>query len=259
MIWDGINTAQSQNNQIIGSTSPYLNQVTRYYVSSEITQNKCKVNWTVSGGQITGSTTGYEVFVTWQYGGACSISLDTWGCTNPVLCCAVVDIYPQNPPLPPVTISGRITNQNGQAAIGISVSNGITIVTTNSNGNYSFTVPYNWTGTVTPLASNCASFSPISRNFSNITTNQIQNFSGTITPTEFELGFTPNSYSFYVSCPSGGAPAYYGYWYYVVFNDGTTLSRGGFLSNIGELYNFNKSIRSVCIQSMVFECEKVCK
>jgi hypothetical protein len=129
-----------------------VNQVTRYYVSSEITQNKCKVNWSVSGGQITGSSTGYEVFVTWEYGGACSISLDTWGCTNPVLCCAEVSIYPQNPPPPPpVVISGYVKNNCGLGIPDVTINfNGINVsAITSSSGFYSVVIPYGSSGTVT--------------------------------------------------------------------------------------------------------------
>lgn len=79
----------------------------------------------------------------------------------------------------PRTISGRVTLPNGTTGL-----SGATVAltgsqtdsgTTDSNGNYSFTVPYAGNYNVTPTHSNFT-FTPLSRSFSNLTMNQSGDF-----------------------------------------------------------------------------------
>lgn len=84
-------------------------------------------------------------------------------------------------PLP--VISGRVTNYNGVTTTplsGIRVygDNGATSTTTNSNGQYQITTPYNWYGNVSVYYPS-GRFLPLARGFSALTTNSInQDFSG---------------------------------------------------------------------------------
>lgn len=77
------------------------------------------------------------------------------------------------------TISGRVTLPNGTTSV-----SGATVAltgsqadskTTDSNGNYSFTVPYGGNYSVTPSHSNFT-FTPLSRSFSNVIANQTGDF-----------------------------------------------------------------------------------
>ncbi len=80
------------------------------------------------------------------------------------------------------TISGRVTNSQGAGVTGVtmSVSGSLSIATqTDSNGNYSFTVPAEGTYTVTP-SKPFHVFNPASRTFTNISGNQNEDFSGEI-------------------------------------------------------------------------------
>jgi hypothetical protein len=55
-------------------------------------------------------------------------------------------------------------------------------VTSAANGSYSFPISYNWTGTVTPSHA-CFTFSPPSRSYSSVTTNQTsQNYAASLKP-----------------------------------------------------------------------------
>ncbi|MCI0554473.1 MAG: phytase, partial [Anaerolineae bacterium] len=79
----------------------------------------------------------------------------------------------------PVTISGTV----GVADATLSYTDGtLKTVTSSANGSYSFLVPYNWSGTVTP-SHTCFTFNPINRSYSNITANQTsQNYTATFNP-----------------------------------------------------------------------------
>ena len=73
------------------------------------------------------------------------------------------------PTMPPVTISGS----TGAAGTTLSYTDGVAkTATADSNGDYSFSVSYNWSGTVT-ASKNGVTFSPASRNYTNLTTNQL--------------------------------------------------------------------------------------
>jgi hypothetical protein len=72
-------------------------------------------------------------------------------------------------------ISGHITDANGFGIDGIAVSadNAGGSDTTDANGHYEVTVPYNWSGTVTPNAPPDWGFIPVNHSYINITADQI--------------------------------------------------------------------------------------
>ena len=74
----------------------------------------------------------------------------------------------------PKTISGyvRTSTSSGINEVTITFSNGGGTDTTNSSGYYSREVTYGWSGTVTPVRGGY-SFVPISRSYSNVTTDQL--------------------------------------------------------------------------------------
>ena len=68
-------------------------------------------------------------------------------------------------------ISGRITSGGtGLAGVTLTFSGSAGTTTSNINGNYSHTVAYGWSGTVTPSKSGY-SFTPANRSYTNVTTN----------------------------------------------------------------------------------------
>jgi hypothetical protein len=74
-------------------------------------------------------------------------------------------------------ITGRVTDRNGNPRQNVQVSiAGVASTPTNSAGNYSLTVPYHWSGTVTPSLSQWG-FIPAGRTYTDLITNQTdQNF-----------------------------------------------------------------------------------
>jgi hypothetical protein len=91
------------------------------------------------------------------------------------------------------SLSTPQTNQNYSALITISGNSGIAgatlswtdgtakTATADGSGNYSFTVSYNWTGTVTPSLTGF-SFSPANKSYTNVTVNQTsQNYTALVT------------------------------------------------------------------------------
>ena len=79
------------------------------------------------------------------------------------------------------TISGRVTDTAGAGIQGVTItfSNGGGTTTTRSNGNYSRSVTYGWSGSATPSKSGY-NFNPPSTPYSNVTSNQSgKNFTGT--------------------------------------------------------------------------------
>ncbi len=86
-----------------------------------------------------------------------------------------VDQTSQNYTAAPITyiVSGRITDSGGSGLSNaqLSFSNGGWTTTTNSNGDYSQVVTYNWSGTVTPTKAGYY-FTPTYRTYSNVLSNQ---------------------------------------------------------------------------------------
>ncbi len=80
-------------------------------------------------------------------------------------------------------ISGKITRSGtstGVTNVLLTFSNSGGTATTDSSGNYSKIVPYNWTGTVTPSSGTGGTFSPVSKAYSRVTLNTtLQNYTWT--------------------------------------------------------------------------------
>ena len=92
------------------------------------------------------------------------------------------------------TISGYVRTEGGSGISGVtlSFSNGGGSTTTNSSGYYSKQVPYGWSGTVTPSKSGYT-FSPPSRSYSNVTSNQTnQNYTGSPPCYTLSISISPN-------------------------------------------------------------------
>ncbi len=81
------------------------------------------------------------------------------------------------PSCPGITISGN----TGVGGVTLSYTDGTgKNAMSDANGNYSFKVSYNWTGTVTPSLA-CYTFSPFNHSYSNITNDQaVQNYTATL-------------------------------------------------------------------------------
>ncbi len=89
--------------------------------------------------------------------------------------------YTGTAPASPV-ISGHIQTAGGMAIAGVVMSGLAGSPQTNASGDYTGSVIYGWTGTVTPTKAGYT-FSPVSRSYSNVTSNQTaQNYAGTPPP-----------------------------------------------------------------------------
>ncbi|HLP58653.1 MAG TPA: fibronectin type III domain-containing protein, partial [Candidatus Deferrimicrobium sp.] len=82
-----------------------------------------------------------------------------------------------------ITISGTVTfGGSGLQGVTITLDNGGGTAVTDANGNYSATVPYDWSGTVTPSKTGY-DFTPANRSYTNVTVNQTnQDFQGSQVP-----------------------------------------------------------------------------
>jgi Tol biopolymer transport system component len=105
---------------------------------------------------------------------------------NNVLMDQVDQNYTANP------ITYIISGNASLAGVTLSYMDGtLKTVTTDDRGNYSFIVPYNWSGTVTPYKAGYT-FSPVNKTYFNVTENQIDqnfiaNFIGLLTPSNFRV------------------------------------------------------------------------
>ncbi len=89
--------------------------------------------------------------------------------------------YTGIPPASPI-ISGHIQTSGGIAISGVAMNGLPGTPQTNASGNYSGTVTYGWSGTVTPTKAG-HTFSPASRSYSNLSGNQTgQDYTGTPPP-----------------------------------------------------------------------------
>lgn len=77
------------------------------------------------------------------------------------------------------TVSGTIVNNgNGVNGVFLTANPGNYTASTNSSGNYSFSLPSGWSGIITPSLTNYT-FSPVNKSYSNLSANQSQNFTAT--------------------------------------------------------------------------------
>jgi hypothetical protein len=96
-------------------------------------------------------------------------STDQRGVTRPQGSHCDMGAYESTPPI--------ITGNVGVSGTTLNYTGGSTVA--DSNGNYSISVPYQWSGTVTP-GHTCYTFNPPSRSYNQVTTNQTgQNFTAT--------------------------------------------------------------------------------
>jgi hypothetical protein len=124
-------------------------------------------------GICTGSGENTATITMTEFRGVCVVHYNQAGNSNYNAAPEVTE----NVPTQLITISGN-------AGIGGAVLNytdgGPQTVTADGNGDFTFTVPYAWTGTLTPVKQNYA-FSPVSLDFSNLTQDQPgQNFTATV-------------------------------------------------------------------------------
>ena len=111
------------------------------------------------------------------------------------------------PTCPPATVTISGTVGNGGGGISGVTMNGLGVSTT-SNGSYTGMVNYGWSGPVSPSKSGYA-FSPSLKSYSNVTSNQVQNYTATKLakiaaepgtdslrlPQEFDLKNVPNPFN----------------------------------------------------------------
>jgi len=84
-----------------------------------------------------------------------------------------------------VSLSGRIVNSSGTglASVSLTASGGVGTTTSNSNGYFTFKVPYNWTGRLTGTKAGYT-ISPAYRSYTNLTTSMVsQNYIAYVMPT----------------------------------------------------------------------------
>lgn len=129
------------------------------------------------GSASTNSSGNYNNNVTNGWTGTATPSLAgyTFAPANRSYSNVVVDQTSQNYIATPITyiVSGRITDSGGSGLsnVQLSFSNGGWTTTTDSNGDYSQVVTYNWSGTVTPTRAGYY-FTPTYRAYSNVLSNQ---------------------------------------------------------------------------------------
>ena len=83
-----------------------------------------------------------------------------------------------------ISVSGYVKDSKGIGVSGVTLtfSNSGGSTTTNTSGYYSHSVKCGWSGTVTPSKSGCT-FAPSSKTYTNVTSNQSQNYTATCTCT----------------------------------------------------------------------------
>jgi Tol biopolymer transport system component len=94
--------------------------------------------------------------------------------------------------IPTFTISGYARTSDGTGISGVVMSGLPGNPSTDASGSYSGTVNYGWSGTVTPTKAGYT-FSPPSTSYSNVTSNQTTNYTGTLYPTFTISGYVRTS------------------------------------------------------------------
>jgi uncharacterized repeat protein (TIGR02543 family) len=92
--------------------------------------------------------------------------------------------------VPPPIISGRVTKSGTSTGVAgvVLTFYGVGTNTTDVNGYYSMTVPYNWNGTVTPSNTAGGAFSPTNKSYSKLIKNSTgQNYIWTPSPTNLKI------------------------------------------------------------------------
>jgi len=144
--------------------------------------NNCtvqNVTWQLDGGTIINSYNNNTVIdVQWTTAGYKYISASLIQVCNgqqQTASAQTVMIQVTQALIPPITISGRVTNPCGIGVRNVTLQGFPTTITTNNEGYYTTTVPYGWSGSVSAVKSPIQ-FTP-SQSLSNVTTDQVVNFS----------------------------------------------------------------------------------
>ncbi|SFF56468.1 carboxypeptidase-like regulatory domain-containing protein [Thermoflexibacter ruber] len=178
--------AQAGNITIYGGSSNVIGGSTWNY--SVIGASCTQTNWFVSGGTVL-SSSNTTVTIQWNVlSSNGTIQVSCSGCSpEPVSRYGSLNVTIT---APTITISGRITNSSGQGISGVSIGG----TTTNSTGNYSITVSVGYSGILTPIL-NAHAFSPASRSYYSVTTNQVNQDYIRLTPyfCQFEAPRSPNT------------------------------------------------------------------
>ncbi len=129
-----------------------------------------------SGGLDTTDANGYyEVIVPYNWTGTTSASLAGYNFTSKTYSTPVIaDQTNQDFTGFQPTISGHVKDETGTGVEGVSVlsDNGGGSDTTDASGYYEITVPYDWSGTVTPEITGLG-FEPVERTYETLTTDEI--------------------------------------------------------------------------------------
>ena len=133
-----------------------------------------------------------------------------------------------------ITFSGYVRDSGGVGISGVVMGGLPNNPVTDANGYYSDAVSYGWTGTATPSKSGYT-FTPVSRSYSNVTSNQTgQDYTGTIsevistpkTPSGATSGYMGTSYKFSTSGSSSSLGSSHPVQYQFDWGDGTFSSWG---------------------------------
>ncbi|MDD4554393.1 MAG: hypothetical protein PHP04_09340 [Bacteroidales bacterium] len=157
--------------QVLITDPSAVNSVAVTWSNGEIATDEETSDWTYKEFQIPSQFLGDEVVVYFRF-----VS-DYYNTDNGVWVddFSVVGV--------PLLISGYVkdANSNPIAGVTLTFSNiSPATVVTNSAGFYSKEIPYGYSGIATP-SKGCYTFSPVSKSYSNVTTNQInQNYTGTL-------------------------------------------------------------------------------
>jgi hypothetical protein len=146
-------------------------------------------NWLSTSGHLPvpfdiapGGSQAVTVNVDWSLvGGTPQTGQITVSSNDPDTPNVTVDVTATPCPPEPQMISGYVRDASGAGIPDVTMTfAGLGPVSTNSNGYYERLVPYGWSGTVTPSKA-CYSFSPGSRTYSNVTSDQAnQDYTGTM-------------------------------------------------------------------------------
>jgi hypothetical protein len=155
-------------------------------ISGKITNSKTKagvagvtIRFSNSGGTATTDTSGnYSITVPYGWTGTATPSNTSGGAFSPTLKSYSKLTSSKTGQsfswIPPPVISGTVTRsgtKTGAAGIAI-VFSGVGTNTTDASGNYSMTVPYNWTGTARPSVASGGTFSPAYKSYSKVTSDK---------------------------------------------------------------------------------------
>ena len=160
------------------------------------------VTFSNGGGEVTTGTDGsYCIEVTSGYNGVATPLKTNHGFTPPTRPYTNVTTNLENEdyegmPTTNISITGYVKDEEGNPVEGVEISfSGVGTATTNSDGDYSQSVPYCWSGTATPSKEGWA-FDPDQLPYSNVTSDQSgQNYTGSQTGDNYfeQVWITPIS------------------------------------------------------------------